>query len=44
MRDCCNMGIWNKDLKNKILANNGSVKGIDEIPTELQLNENGQPL
>ena len=36
MRDCCNMGIWNKELKNKILANNGSVKGIDEIPAELQ--------
>jgi len=36
MRDCCNMGIWNNELKNKILSNNGSVKGIDEIPTELQ--------
>ena len=30
------MGIWNNELKNKILSNNGSVKGIDEIPTELQ--------
>ena len=36
MRDCCNMGIWNKELKNKILANNGSINGIDEIPTEMQ--------
>ena len=30
------LNIWNKDLKNKIIENKGSVQGIDEIPENLQ--------
>jgi len=30
------MGIWNDELKNKIIANRGSVQGIEEIPEEVQ--------
>jgi ribonucleoside-diphosphate reductase alpha chain len=30
------LGIWNPELKNKIIANNGSVQGISEIPVEIQ--------
>jgi ribonucleoside-diphosphate reductase alpha subunit len=29
-------GIWNADIKNKLIANNGSVQGIPEIPKDLQ--------
>jgi ribonucleoside-diphosphate reductase alpha subunit len=29
-------GIWSETLKNKIVANNGSVQGIPEIPEEVQ--------
>lgn len=31
------LGLWNKDLANKIIANNGSVQGIQEIPEEVRL-------
>jgi ribonucleoside-diphosphate reductase alpha subunit len=31
--DLINLGIWNNDLKDKIIAANGSVQGIKEIPT-----------
>ena len=34
--DLVNMGIWNGDLKNKIMANNGSVQNIDEIPENIK--------
>ena len=30
------LGIWNEELKNKIIMNNGSVQGLAEIPKELQ--------
>lgn len=30
------MGIWSEDLKNKIIANRGSVQGISEIPKHVQ--------
>jgi ribonucleoside-diphosphate reductase alpha chain len=30
------MGIWNNDLKNKIVANNGSVQNIPEIPENIK--------
>jgi ribonucleoside-diphosphate reductase alpha chain len=36
MKDLCDLGIWNQDLKNKILVNQGSVQGIEEIPQKLQ--------
>lgn len=31
--DLHEIGIWNKELKNKIIGNNGSLSGIKEIPT-----------
>ena len=34
--DLVNMGIWNNDLKNKIIANNGSVQNINEIPDDIK--------
>eukprot|EP00455_Lapot_gusevi_P048465 TRINITY_DN6700_c0_g1_i7.p2 TRINITY_DN6700_c0_g1~~TRINITY_DN6700_c0_g1_i7.p2 ORF type:complete len:137 (+),score=64.41 TRINITY_DN6700_c0_g1_i7:103-513(+) len=30
------MGLWNPELKNKLIANNGSVQDLDEIPAELK--------
>ena len=36
LKDCMKLGIWNKNLKNKIIQNNGSLKGISSIPDELQ--------
>jgi ribonucleoside-diphosphate reductase alpha chain len=34
--DLVNMGIWNNDLKNKIMASNGSVQNINEIPEDIK--------
>jgi len=34
--DLVNMGIWNNDLKNKIVANNGSVQNIQEVPEDIK--------
>jgi len=34
--DLVNMGLWNGDLKNKIMANNGSVQNINEIPEHIK--------
>jgi len=34
--DLVNMGLWNDDLKNKIIANNGSVMNIPEIPEDIK--------
>jgi len=36
VHDCIQLGIWNKELYHKILANNGSVQSIDEIPANLK--------
>lgn len=36
MRDLMALGIWSDDLKQKIVARNGSVQGIAEIPEDLQ--------
>jgi len=36
LKDCMKLGIWNKSLKNQIIQNNGSVKGISIIPDDLQ--------
>lgn len=36
MKDLVDMGIWNESLKNKILAANGSIQNIQEIPEELK--------
>lgn len=36
LRDLVERGIWNETLKQKILALNGSVQGISEIPADIQ--------
>ena len=35
-RELIDMNIWNDDVKNKIIANRGSVQNIEEIPTHIQ--------
>ena len=34
--DLVNLGIWNNDLKNKIISANGSIQDIPEIPEDLK--------
>ncbi len=36
LKDLVNLGLWNNDMKNKIIAANGSVQGIEEIPTDIK--------
>ena len=36
LADLIEQGLWNEDLKQKLIINNGSVQGIDEISPELQ--------
>ncbi len=36
LRDLVKLGIWNDGLKNKIIAANGSVQGIAEIPANIK--------
>lgn len=36
MRDLVKLGIWNETLKNKLIASNGSVQAIDEIPDNIK--------
>ena len=36
LKDCMELGIWNKNLKNQIIQNNGSLKGISSIPDYIQ--------
>ncbi|WP_153800999.1 ribonucleoside-diphosphate reductase subunit alpha [Foetidibacter luteolus] len=36
LKDLVNAGLWNDGMKNKIIAANGSVQGIDEIPQEIK--------
>lgn len=36
LEDCLNMGIWNKSLKNKIIANNGSIQNLNEFPDDMK--------
>lgn len=36
LRDLNKLGIWNDDLKNKLIAANGSVQNINEIPDNLK--------
>ena len=35
-KDLKELGLWNKDITNKIIINNGSVQGIAEIPEDIQ--------
>jgi len=37
MRDLTELGLWNEDMKNTLVAHNGSVQNIDEIPSELKV-------
>jgi ribonucleoside-diphosphate reductase alpha chain len=34
--DLMKLGLWNSDMKNKIIANNGSVQSINEIPQDIK--------
>jgi ribonucleoside-diphosphate reductase alpha subunit len=36
LKDLVSLGIWNEDLKNKLMASNGSVQNIAEIPDNLK--------
>ena len=36
LRDLVNLGLWNEDLKNKLISANGSVQNIEEIPDNLK--------
>lgn len=36
LRDLVKEGIWNESIKNKLIANNGSVQNIPEIPQRLK--------
>ena len=36
LKDLVNTGLWNDEMKNKIIAANGSVQNIDEIPQEIK--------
>jgi ribonucleoside-diphosphate reductase alpha chain len=36
VRDLIELGLWNTHLKNRILANNGSIQNIPEIPENLR--------
>lgn len=36
LKDLINLGLWNNTMKNKIIAANGSVQNIPEIPAEIK--------
>lgn len=36
LRDLVKLGIWNEELKNKLMMSNGSVQSIDEIPENIK--------
>ena len=36
LKDLIELGLWNPTMKNKLIAENGSVQNITEIPTELK--------
>jgi ribonucleoside-diphosphate reductase alpha chain len=36
LRDLVKLGIWNENLKNKIIAANGSVQSIPEVPENIK--------
>ncbi|MFN8155669.1 MAG: ribonucleoside-diphosphate reductase subunit alpha [Bacteroidia bacterium] len=36
LMDLVRLGLWNNDMKNKIIAANGSVQGIAEIPADIK--------
>ena len=36
LKDLTDLGLWNDDVKNEIIAHNGSIQKIDNIPDELK--------
>lgn len=36
LRDLVDLGIWNDSMKNNIIANNGSVQGLANVPDEIK--------
>ena len=36
LKDLVSLGIWNNNMKNKIIAANGSIQNIDEIPADVK--------
>lgn len=36
MRDLLDLGLWNNDVKNNIISNNGSIQQIPDIPQEIR--------
>lgn len=36
LKDLVNLGLWNNSMKNRIIAANGSIQNIQEIPQELK--------
>ncbi|MBS1689235.1 MAG: ribonucleoside-diphosphate reductase subunit alpha, partial [Bacteroidetes bacterium] len=36
LKDLIQLGLWNNNMKNKIIANNGSVQNIEEIPADIK--------
>ena len=36
LKDLVSLGVWNEDVKNKLIANNGSVQNIAEVPDNLK--------
>jgi ribonucleoside-diphosphate reductase alpha chain len=36
LKDLVNLGLWNNNMKNRVIAANGSIQGIDEIPAEIK--------
>ncbi|CAH1266766.1 RRM1 [Branchiostoma lanceolatum] len=36
MTDLTDLGLWNEEMKNMIIANNGSVQGIEVIPEDIR--------
>ena len=36
LKDLINLGLWNNSMKNKIIAANGSIQNIEEIPAEIK--------
>ena len=36
MRDLLDLGLWNNDVKNNIIANNGSIQQIESIPQDIR--------
>ncbi len=36
LKDLVQLGLWNNDMKNRIIAANGSIKDIDNIPADIK--------